>query len=109
MFTLPRGSVAIVLALGMAVSAIPASAGGPHGFRVKNEGSHVIVAVYISDVTDNDWGPDQLGDDTIDPGESYHWRIDGDCMKDIEIVYGNKVKDDNEAFDTCAWDFRSSY
>jgi hypothetical protein len=109
MFTIPRSTIAALLGLAMAFTAIPTSAAGPHGFRIANQGSHTIVEVYISDVTDPDWGPDQLGDDTIDPGEVYHWRIGGNCMKDIEIVYANHVKDDTEAFDTCAYDFRSSY
>jgi len=109
MFTLPRRSVAMLAALGMALAAIPTSAATPHPFRILNSGYHTITEVYISDVSDPDWGPDQLGEDTIDPGEVYHWHIPGNCMKDIELVYDNGVKDDNESFDTCEYDFRSSY
>jgi hypothetical protein len=39
--------------------------------RVDNNSNWVIRHIYLSSVTDNNWGPDQLNDSVLNPGSSF--------------------------------------
>jgi hypothetical protein len=80
-----------------------------HKFTIDNKGGHQIDKVYLSAISEDKWGPDQMGDDVIEPGASQTWDIDTDCEMDIKVVYhdgSTKVKND---FDTCKYDLEMSY
>jgi hypothetical protein len=46
------------------------------------------MQVFASLTTDNNWGPDRLGADTVAPGAVFPVRLpEGPCMYDIRFVY----------------------
>lgn len=59
-----------------------ATAGGDTGggsaeagvFMINNQSSQTICYAMISSHSDPNWGPDQLGDNTIPAGQSYAWH-----------------------------------
>lgn len=65
--------------------------GGPTGnpsFNLVNQGQRPVMQVFASLTTDNNWGPDRLGADTVAPGAVFPVRLpEGPCMYDIRFVY----------------------
>jgi hypothetical protein len=65
--------------------------GGPTGnpsFNLVNQGQRTVMQVFASLTTDNNWGPDRLGADTVAPGAVFPVRLpEGPCMYDIRFVY----------------------
>ncbi len=99
---------AMLAAFAFGASFAPALA-DTHKFTVDNKGGHQIDKVYLSPISSDDWGPDQMGDDVIEPGASQSWNIDTDCEMDVKVVYHDgtvKVKKD---VDTCKYDLEMSY
>lgn len=98
----------LLAAVTMGLSSLPALA-DTHKFTIDNKGGHQIDKVYLSPISSDRWGRDQMGDDVIAPGDSQSWDIDTDCEMDVKIVYhdgSTKVKQD---FDTCKYDLEMSY
>ena len=64
---------------------------GPTGnpsFNLVNQGRQTVMQVFASLTTDQNWGPDRLGADTVAPGATFPVRLpEGPCMYDIRIVY----------------------
>lgn len=64
---------------------------GPTGnpsFNLVNQGRQAVMQVFASLTTDQNWGPDRLGADTVAPGAVYPVRLpEGPCMYDIRFVY----------------------
>lgn len=64
---------------------------GPTGnpsFNLVNQGRQAVMQVFASLTTDQNWGPDRLGSDTVAPGAVYPVRLpEGPCMYDIRFVY----------------------
>ena len=64
---------------------------GPTGnpsFNLVNQGRQAVMQVFASLTTDQNWGPDRLGADTVAPGAVYPIRLpEGPCMYDIRFVY----------------------
>lgn len=54
---------------------IQPSGGETVTLTVFNESSEAICFVYISPSESDDWGDDVLGDDVIEPGESYTFEV----------------------------------
>jgi hypothetical protein len=69
----------------------PPRGGGPTGnpsFNLVNQGRVAVMEVYASLTSDQNWGPDRLGADTVAPGAVYPIRLpEGPCMYDIRFVY----------------------
>ncbi len=53
--------------------------GGSGSFVVLNRTDQALMYLYASSCSQNDWGPDQLGSDTISSGESYTFTITPGC------------------------------
>ena len=53
-------------------------------FMINNQSSTVICYAMISSHSDPNWGDDQLGDDTIQPGASYMWSA-GSGVWDVKL------------------------
>jgi len=70
---------------------MPPAAGGPTGnpsFNLVNQGRQTVMQVFASPTTDQNWGPDRLGSDTVAPGAVYPIRLpEGPCLYDIRFVY----------------------
>ncbi len=69
----------------------PQQQAGPTGnpsFNLVNQGRATVMQVFASLTTDNNWGPDRLGNDTVAPGAIFPVRLpEGPCMYDIRFVY----------------------
>lgn len=61
------------------------SNGGAAGvILIDNESSTTICYAMISSSSDPNWGPDQLGSDTIPAGQSYAWSV-GSGVWDVQL------------------------
>ena len=66
--TLLRTAAAVVLGLAATASF---AAPGDMSVIIKNKSEWIFTELYLSSVDDSEWGPDQLGRDVINPGESF--------------------------------------
>ncbi|MBV8154273.1 MAG: hypothetical protein JO029_09085 [Candidatus Eremiobacteraeota bacterium] len=80
-----------------------------HKFTVKNNGGHQIDRVYLSPISSRKWGPDQMGDDVISPGQSQTWDVETDCEIDVKIVYHDGTVKEKDDVDTCKYDLVMDY
>jgi hypothetical protein len=80
-----------------------AGAGSPHGVVVVNRAPHAIDELYISPVSNGEWGPDRLGDGSIAPGRSLRLRLDPDsgCSIDLQVVYDDASREERHDLDIC--------
>lgn len=70
--------------------------------KVVNKSDWTIVELYLSPVDDTKWGPDQLGDETIKPGDTYT-LTDVPCDNwDVRLVDEDKDVCIVEDVDICA-------
>ncbi|MCS6891672.1 MAG: hypothetical protein NZN45_08655 [Rhodovarius sp.] len=59
-----------------------------------------IVEMYLSPVTDRDWGPNQI-ERPISRGGRAELATDGDCRADLRIVFDNGSAEELRNFDIC--------
>ena len=78
---------------------------GPRGnpsFNLVNQGQQVVMEVYASLATDQNWGPDRLGADTVAPGAVFPVRLpEGDCVYDMHFVYQNGQSQERRGVNLC--------
>lgn len=78
---------------------------GPRGnpsFNLVNQGQQVVMEVYASLATDQNWGPDRLGADTVAPGAVFPVRLpEGDCVYDMRFVYQNGQSQERRGVNLC--------
>lgn len=63
-------------------------------FQILNKTGHTVVAFNVSPTNENEWGPDILGQDVLNDGESAKItfkRGEDECMWDLRATY-----DDND-------------
>ena len=66
----------------------PAGPTGNPSFNLVNQGRVTVMQAFASLTTDQNWGPDRLGADTVAPGAVFPIRLpEGPCMYDIRFVY----------------------
>lgn len=80
--------------------------GGPSGdpsFNLLNGTGAVIREVYASSSRLSSWGPDRLGVNILQPGQSVYIGLpaSGGCMTDIRVVYMNGAAQDRLNVNTC--------
>ncbi len=69
--------------------------GGPRGgnpsFNFLNQSGETIRELYASLSTDNGWGPDRLGQNVMQPGQSMWLDLPqgGSCGVDLRVVYAS--------------------
>ncbi len=72
-------------------------------FRLVNRGRSEINEVYASPSGDDDWGQDQLGDDTVATGTMRVVRLPaGQCTWDVRVVFANGDSTEKRRLDLCA-------
>jgi len=67
-------TVALVIAIGLVVASSGCEKDDrtEHGqLQIVNSSSYTIGYLYVSPSSSTDWGPDQLGSQVINPGESF--------------------------------------
>ncbi len=78
---------------------------GPRGnpsFNLVNQGQQPVREAYASLTTDQNWGPDRLGNDMVAPGAVYPIRLpEGDCMYDVRFVYQNGQSQERRGVNLC--------
>jgi hypothetical protein len=84
-----RFSAALLLGL------VTASAAVAEQVRVNNNTNVVLYRLYFSEVSDNNWGPDQLGNGVVRPGGAAVITIPGgrNCNWDFLVEYEDGVQD----------------
>jgi hypothetical protein len=83
----------------------PPAAAGPTGnpsFNLVNQGRQTVMQVFASPTTDQNWGPDRLGADTVAPGAVFPVRLpEGPCMYDIRFVYDSGQPQERRGVNLC--------
>ncbi len=75
---------------------------GNPSVNLVNQGQQTLMEVYASLTTDQNWGPDRLGADTVAPGAVYPLRLpEGDCMYDMRFVYQNGQSQERRGVNLC--------
>jgi hypothetical protein len=71
-------------------------------FRIVNRSNRTINEIYVSASTNNSWGSDWLGSNTLPPGR--FWTItprEGACVHDIRVVYNDGNASERRRVNTC--------
>jgi hypothetical protein len=90
--------------LALLFSAAPALAQGDPSFLVVNRTGQVIEQIYVSPVSQPNWGRDWLGNDVLPSGRSFPIRIApaAGCRHDIRVVHAGGRAEERRNQDTCA-------
>ncbi len=103
---MPRRLLALlVLALlALRPAAAAAAAQGDPSFNLVNRTGQTINEIYVSAVTETNWGADRLGDRVLENGRSFPVRIarSGGCRLDVRVVFANGQAEERRNQDTCA-------
>lgn len=93
---------AIVFPGGVAASSGRPGAADP-SFRLINRGRVTVNDVFVSDVGNDRWGRDRLGDATVPPGAAAAIRLPSDsCRYDIRVVFETGQAFERRNIDLCA-------
>jgi hypothetical protein len=79
-----------------------AAAGNNPDFRIVNRSNRTINEIYVSASTNNSWGTDWLGSNTLSPGR--FWTItprEGTCVHDIRVVFNDGNAQERRRVNTC--------
>jgi hypothetical protein len=71
-------------------------------FRIVNRSNRTINEIYVSASSNNSWGSDWLGSNTLPPGR--FWTItprEGTCVHDIRVVYNDGNASERRRINTC--------
>jgi hypothetical protein len=94
------------LVLALLLAGLPglAAAQGDPSFNLVNRSGQAINEIYVSAVTDTNWGRDLLGQDVLPNGRSFPVRIAPatGCRQDIRVVYADRRVEERRNQDTCA-------
>ena len=88
-------SAAAALAFAL-VGASASAQTGPLDFTLNNGTSEVVVQLFISVPSTNDWEEDILGDQVVGSGDSVQVTIDDgleDCQYDVKVVFDDETPD----------------
>lgn len=68
----------------------PTTAAGQQDFTIINKTGHTVVSFNVSPSNEDEWGPDILGQDVLNNGESAKItfaRDAGECLWDLKATY----------------------
>lgn len=92
--------------LAAAISLLPglAAAQCDPSFNLLNRSGQTINEIYVSAVTQPNWGRDLLGQDVLPNGRSFPVRIPAaaGCQQDIRVVYADGRPEERRNVNTCA-------
>jgi hypothetical protein len=91
--------------LGLATLVVPSAAHAAKGkkamVKVVNKSDWEIHHLYLSSTDDDDWGPDQLGDDVIGTGESFQLKQIPCDSYDVKLIDEDGDECEVEDVDIC--------
>ena len=91
--------------LAAAIGLMPglAAAQGDPSFNLLNRSGQTINEIYVSAVTQPNWGHDLLGQDVLPNGRSFPVRIppSAGCQQDIRVVYADGRPEERRNVNTC--------
>ena len=89
----------------LTAAASPRSVPAERTVTLSNHADRPINEVYASPSSLDDWGPDRLGEATIEPRESRRIVLgpaaSGECLYDLQIVYGDASREEFRGMDLC--------
>jgi hypothetical protein len=89
--------------LGEAQAAPPSGQTGNPSFNLMNQSGRVIEQFFASPSSQQDWGPDRLGNDVVQPGATYAVRLPvGECSYDLRWVWQGGQSQERRNVNTCA-------
>lgn len=75
---------------------------GNPSFNLVNQSRVTVVEAYVSLSTEQEWGPDRLGNDVVAPGRHFAIRLpEGPCLYDVRFVYENGQADERRNVNLC--------
>jgi hypothetical protein len=78
------------------------AAQGNPSFNLVNQSGRVIEQFYASPSSQQNWGPDRLGDTTVAPGANYAVRLpQGECSYDLRVVWQGGQSQERRGVNTC--------
>jgi len=96
-------------ALALLLSSLSAMA-EVHKFKVDNIGGHQVDHLYLSPISSNRWGHDQLGpDEVLAPNHHMTFHIDTVCEMDVRVVYHDGTVHVDKDIDTCKYNLNLKY
>lgn len=68
-----------------------------------NRAPRAMNQVYVSPVSDGNWGMDRLGDHTLPPGDTLHLDLGQgtECQFDLQIVFDDASREEHRGLDLC--------
>jgi hypothetical protein len=84
--------------------AAPVAAQGDPSFNLVNRSGQAINEIYVSPVSEPNWGRDLLGREILPDGRLFPVRISpsSGCRQDIRVVYADGRPEERRNQDTCA-------
>jgi hypothetical protein len=75
---------------------------GNPSFNLVNQSGRVIEEFYASPTSQQNWGPDRLGNDTVGPNSRFAVRLpQGECLYDLRIVFQGGEAREQRRVDAC--------
>jgi hypothetical protein len=75
---------------------------GNPSFNLVNQSSRVVESLFASPSSQQSWGRDRLGDDLVQPGQTYAIRLPlGECVYDIRIVWTGGQSQERRNVNVC--------
>ncbi|MDN3565294.1 hypothetical protein QWZ14_13060 [Paeniroseomonas aquatica] len=76
---------------------------GNPSFNLVNQSGRVIEEFYASPSSQQNWGPDRLGDEVVQPGTTFAVRLpQGECSYDIRVVWQGGESQERRNMNMCA-------
>ena len=76
---------------------------GNPSFNLVNQSGRVIEEFYALPSAQQNWGPDRLGDEIVQPGATFAVRLpQGDCNYDIRVVWQGGQSQERRNVNMCA-------
>jgi hypothetical protein len=91
--------------LGAASPSAPQQAqqGGNPSFNLVNQSGRVIEEFYASPSSQQNWGPDRLGDAVVQPGQRFAVRLPvGECTYDVRVVFAGGEAQERRRVNACS-------
>lgn len=101
--TFGRGGAGAGARVGGGTGAAVAPAAGNPSFWLANQTGVTIREVYASLSTQNNWGPDRLGSQVLQPGQRVQVNLPAGvtCLVDVRVVYMDGRAAERRQLDTC--------